>query len=159
MKIGKINQTNFKGLYEIKSKTLSATAKAVPAENHEKDSVKLEFAHVIYRPFMGEKLDLEKIKSKVSAGALEHGYTAPGDHYYLNAVVPEVYLGKTLNFTQDEWERVTGKNIEDVAVTKETLIEKLEDKGNYITEMSQEEADAIKTANNFNTIYETSCDA
>lgn len=149
MKIGKINQTGFKGLYEIRNKTLSKTTKSIPAKDYEKDSMKLEFAEVVYRPFMGEKIDLAKIKANVSAGALEHGYTAPGDHYYLNAVISELYLGQTLNFTQDEWERVTGKDIKDEVVTKEALIGKLEDRGNHITELTAEQAEEIKTANNF----------
>ncbi len=152
MRIGKINTASFKGLYEIKNKTLSSTAKSIPANDLEKDSMKLEFAEVVYRPFMGEKIDLAKIKANVSAGALEHGYTAPGDHYYLNAVVPEIYLGETLNFTQDEWERVTGKNIKDEIVTKEALIGKLEDRGNRITELSPKQAEEIKTANNFKSV-------
>lgn len=157
MRIGKINSMNFKGLYEIKSKKESKTTKEIPANNFEKDAIRLKFADVIYRPFMGEVLDkkkLEEVKANVAAGALEHGYTDSGDHYYLNAVVSEVYLGQSLNFTQDEWERVTGKNIKDEAITKEALIGKLEDKGNYITELTTEEAETIKAANDFKPVAE-----
>ena len=157
MRIGKINSTSFKGLYEIKAKKESKTTKNVPANDYEKDSVRLKFADVIYRPFMGEILDnkkLEEIKANVASGALEHGYTDSGDHYYLNAVVSEVYLGQTLNFTQDEWERVTGKNIKDEIVTKEALIGNLEDRGNYITEITPAIAEEIKLANNFKAVSE-----
>lgn len=146
MKLGSINPMNFKGIYEVKGAEHSKTAKNVPADTWQKGNEDLTYVNLTYRPFIDEVVDEAKIKNAVPGVLIEH-YYEPTDKYCADAVVPKIEVGKTLNCTQDEWERATEKKPESTIPVLETFARCIHDVQAKSRALAPEEQAAIAEAN------------
>lgn len=146
MKLGSVTPMNFKGIYELKGTERAKTAKNVPADTWQKGNEGLTFVNLTYRPFIDEVVDENKIKNAIPGVLVEH-YYEPSDRYCTDAVVSKVEIGKTLNCTQDEWERAHEEKIESTIPNLEEHAHCVQDMDAKTRFLSPEEETAIKEAN------------
>ena len=146
MKLGSISPMNFKGIYEVAGQKTDLNPKNVPAGDWEKGNEDLTYVNLTYRPFIDEVVDEKKIKAAIPGILVQHYYEA-GDKYCASAVVPKIEVGKTMNCTQDEWERAHEKEATSTIPNLKEYAHCVHDVESQVRELTPAEEQAIVEAN------------